>query len=198
MSEFQCENCQHPVTSSHINCTFCGFPQRGTRQEKITYNGRLLKFRDLVEESDKSIKSVFSLAIIFVFMGLVVVAFSLTFSEQHYHIAVFYIISGVVYYLFGTIGKKSAYLMVILALFFYMAHTIVEFSYGFYPKSPVDASDSFTESKGASIVYAMIPLGYILIRVALMIVLIKFLYLQIRLKSQDKMVRFIRSVHAKH
>jgi hypothetical protein len=41
-------------------------------------------------------------------------------------------------------------------------------------------------------------LGYILIRVALMIVLIKFLYLQIRLKSQDKMVRFIRSVHAKH
>lgn len=197
MSEYQCENCQHPVTGSHKNCTFCGFPQQGTKQEKIAYNGRLLKFRDLVEESDKSIKSVFSLAIVFVFMGLVVLAFSLIFGEKHFAIAVFYIIAGKVYYLFSRIGKKSAYLMVVLVLFFYMAHTIMEFTYGFYPKSPVDASDSFIESKGASIVYTMIPLGYILLRVALMIVLIKFLFIQIRLKTQGKMVRFIRSVYGK-
>jgi hypothetical protein len=182
------------VAGSNKNCTFCGFPRQGTRQEKIAYNGLLLKFRDLVEESDKSIKSVFSLAIIFVFMGLVVLAFSLIFDEQHFAIAVFYIIAGKVYYLFGRIGKKSAYLMVILVLFFYLTHTIMEFTYGFYPKSPVDASDSFIESKGASIVYTMIPLGYILLRVALMIVLIKFLFTQIRLKTQGKMVRFIRSI----
>lgn len=197
MSEYKCENCQHPVTDSHKTCTFCGFPQQGTKQEKITYNGQLLKFRDLVEESDKSIQSVFSLAIIFVFMGLVVLAFSLIFGEKHFAIALFYIIAGKVYYLFSRIGKKSAYFMVILVLFFYMAHTILEFTYGFYPKSPVNASESFTESKGASIVYAMIPLGYILLRVALMIVLIKFLFTQIRLKSQGKMVRFIRSVNAR-
>jgi hypothetical protein len=197
MSEYKCENCQHPVAGSEANCSFCGFPQHGTKQEKIAYNGRLLKFRDLVEESDKSITSVFSLAIIFVFMGLVVLAFSLIFGENHYGIAVFYIVAGKVYYLFSRFGKKSAYFMVILVLLFYMAHTIFEFSYGFYPKSPVDASDSFTESKGASIVYAMIPLGYILLRVALMIVLIKFLFTQIRLKSQGKMVRFIRSLNYK-
>ena len=76
MSEYKCENCQNPVAGSEKMCSFCGFPQQGTRQEKIVYNGRLLKFKDLVEDSDKSIKSVFSLAIIFVFMGLVVLAFS--------------------------------------------------------------------------------------------------------------------------
>ena len=78
-----------------------------------------------------------------------------------------------------------------------MIHTIFEFSYGYFPKSPVNLNESFLESKGSSIVYAAIPLAYILIRVALMIVLIKYLYTQIRLKSEEKIVRFIKNVPAK-
>jgi len=196
MSDYRCENCQKPIPTTEKLCSHCGFPQKGSKQDKLHYNTKVLKFKDLVEESDKSVKSIFSLFIIFVFMGLVVLAFSLIFGEHHYAIVLFYIVAGKVYYLLSRIGKKSAYLMMILAFLFYMIHTIFEFSYGYYPKSPVNLDDSFIESKGSSIIYAMIPLAYILIRVALMIVLIKFLYTQIRLKSEEKMVNFIRNTEA--
>ncbi len=193
MSDFRCENCHKPISKTEKLCSHCGFPQKGSKQDKIRYNTKVLKFKDLVEDSDKSVKSIFSLFIIFIFMGLVVLAFSLIFGENHYAVALFYIVAGKVYYLLSRIGKKSAYLMMILAFLFYMIHTIFEFSYGYYPKSPVNLDESFIESKGSSIIYAMIPLAYILIRVALMIVLVKYLYTQIRLKSEEKMVNFIRN-----
>ena len=193
MSENSCDNCQHPIRISEIQCSFCGYPQRGTKTEKLHYNTRLIKYKDLVEDSDKSVKSIFSFSIIFFFMGIVVLAFSLIFGENHYAIAVFYIIAGKVYYLLSRLGKKTAYIMMILAFLFYMIHTIFEFSYGYYPKSPVNLNESFMESKGSSIVFAAIPLAYILIRAALMIVLIKYLYTQMRLKANEKMVQFIRS-----
>ncbi len=197
MSEIRCKNCQHPIRDSEKHCPFCGFPNQGSKSEKLQYNTRLLKYKDLVEDSDKSVKSIFSFAIIFFFMGLVVLAFSLIFGESHYAIALFYIVAGKVYYLLNRLGKRSAYMMMILAFLFYMVHTIFEFSYGFYPKSPVNLNESFLDSKGSSIIYAAIPLAYILIRFALMIVQIKYLYTQIKLKSGEKMVRFIRSESAK-
>lgn len=42
----------------------------------------------------------------------------------------------------------------------------------------------------------MIPLAYILIRFSLMIVLMKFLITQIRLKRNEKMTRFVRDEKA--
>jgi ribosomal protein L37E len=192
MSEYRCDNCQHPSAKTEKICSFCGFPLQGTKEEKIRYNTKIFNFKDLVEESDKSVKSIFSLFIIFIFMGLVVLAFSLIFGENHYAIALFYIVAGKVYYLLSRVGKRTAYIMMILAFLFYLTHTIFEFSYGYYPKSPVNLDESFIESKGSSIIYAIIPLAYILLRLALMIVLVKYLYTQFRLKSEEKIVRFIR------
>jgi len=193
MSDYSCENCKHPIAASEQICSFCGFPQKASKADRIQYNTRLLKFKDLIDESDKSVKTIFSLAIIFIFMGLVVLVFSLLFGENHYPIALFLIVAGKVYYLLSRLGNRTAYMMMILAFFFYMTHTILELSYGYYPKSPVNFNDSFLESKGSSIVYAAIPLAYLLLRFALMIVLIKYLYTQVRLKSDEQMVRFIRS-----
>ena len=174
-------------------CTYCGFPQRGTRQEQIEYNTKLLKVKDLVEDSDKSIKSMFSLAIIFFFMAAVVLAFSLIFNERHYSVFLLFVIAGKVYYLLSHLGKRSPYLMMVIAMVFYMLHTIFEFSTGIIPPSPVNAEESFLVSKGASIVFAIIPIAYILIRFALMLVLLKFLFTQIKLKANSKMTQFVRS-----
>ena len=82
--------------------------------------------------------------------------------------------------------------MAALALIFYLAHTIVEFSNGMYLKSPVDLNKSFVESKGAALVFALIPLAYMIFRFALMIVLTKFLWIELKLKSSGKMVDFLR------
>jgi len=196
MDEHLCDNCKKSISVDLKSCDYCGYPQQGTKQEKIAYNAKLLKTRDLVEESDKSITAVFSLSIIFFFMSAVVLAFSLIFGENHYIIALFFAIAGKVYYLLSRLGKRTAYLTIVLAMVFYMLHTIFEFSYGIFPKSPVNVNDSFIESKGASIVYAMIPLAYILLRFTLMIVLLKFLFTQIKLKHNEKMVRYIRDTKA--
>jgi hypothetical protein len=180
------------MSSARKPCTYCGYPQHGTRQEQIEYNTKLLKVKDLVEESDRSIKSLFSLAIIFFFMAVVVLAFSLIFNERHYSVFLLFVIAGKVYYLLSHLGKRSPYLMVVMATVFYMLHTIFEFSYGIFPPSPVNAEESFIVSKGASIVFAIIPIAYVLIRFALMLVLLKFLFIEIKLKASGKMTTFVR------
>ena len=193
MSEYQCENCSNPIRESEKECLICGFPQQGTKAEKISYNSKLIRLKDLVEDSDKSVKSIFSFAIIFFFMALVVLAFSLIFGENHFQDAFLFGGIGLVYFVLSKIGVKSAYLMIIMSLFFYVGHTIFELSHSIYPKSPLDMDESFVESKGTSILYLMIPAGYLLCRLALMIVLAKYLITQLKLKRHEKMAAFIRS-----
>lgn len=197
MSYQSCENCRKHLPKDKKICPNCGYPQLGSKQEKIAYNTRLFKVRDLVEESDKSIQVMFSFSIIFFVMGAVVLAFSLIFGEDHYAVGLFFIVAGKIYYLLNRIGRKSAYLMILLAFFFYTIHTIFEFSYGIYPQSPVDINESFAKSKGAAIVYYLIPLVYILLRLTLIIVLIKYLYTQVRLRKHVTMIQFVRSEQQK-
>lgn len=194
MSEYPCENCTKPLAGSEKNCPSCGYPQHGTKAEQISYNIKLFRIKDLIEDSDKSIKGILSFAIIFLFMASVVLLFSLIFKEHHYAYVLILALAGVVYYFLNRLGKKSAYLMVILALFFYLGHTIFEFSHGMFLKSPVDLDRSFLESRGATIFFSIIPLVYLVFRLLLMIVLAKYLWIQLKLKRDEKMVRFIRSV----
>lgn len=193
MGEFQCENCSKSITPAQKNCPSCGFPNQGTKQEKIAYNTRLMKFKDLVEDSDKSVKGIFSMAIIFAFMAVVVLLFSLLFNENHYHNALTFIVFAGIYFLLNRVGKKSSYLMAILTLLFYLGHTIFEFSNGMFLKSPVGLDESFTGSKGASLFFALIPLAYMLFRLALMIVLAKYFFTEFKLRRDEKMTHFIRS-----
>ena len=88
MSEYKCENCGNPISPNEKACPKCDYPQSGSKAEKISYNTKLMKLKDLVEDSDKSVKSVFSIALIFIFMSLVVLAFSLLFRENHYQTAI--------------------------------------------------------------------------------------------------------------
>jgi len=192
MSEYQCENCSAPISAKDKICLKCDYPQLGSKLDKIRYNTRLMKLKDLVEESDKSIKSIFSFSIIFLFMFLVVLAFSFLFNEYHYQTAITFLFCGGVYFLLSRVGTKSSYIMAILALFFYLGHTIFEFSNGMFVKSPVDLDKSFTETRGATLFFALIPLAYMFFRFALMIVLGKFLFTELRLKRYGKMLDFVR------
>jgi len=191
MSEYQCENCLNPISAKEDICSKCDYPQQGSKTEKIRYNTRLMKLKDLVEESNKSIRSIFSFAIIFLFMFLVVLAFSFIFNEQHYQTAVTFLFCGGVYFMLSRVGKRSSYVMAILALFFYLGHTIFEFSNGMFLKSPVDLDKSFTETRGATLFFALIPMGYILFRFALMIVLGKYFLTEMKLKRFGKMLDFV-------
>lgn len=193
MTESRCENCRHFLSDSQLTCDFCGFPQKGTKAEKITYNTRLFKVGDWLEVAEKSIKSIFSIALIFFFMAAVVLAFSLIFNENHYSAVLLYAIAGKIYYLLSRLGRRSAYLMTVIALFFYLAHTIFEFSSGMIPQSPLDVEESFTRSKGLSLIYGMIPIAYLVFRVALMLALGKYLLIQIRLRQNQRMVNFLRN-----
>jgi len=193
MSEYQCDNCQNSISKSDQNCPTCGYPHQGAKSEQIAYNTKLMRVKDQVEESDKSVKAIFSFSIIFFFMALVVLTFSLIFNEDHFQTAYLFGTIGLVYLLFNRIGGKNAYIMVILALFFYIGHTIFEFSNGIFPKSPVDVDDSFLESRGASLIYLLIPAVYMLFRLALMIVLAKYLLTQLKLRRGGKIVDFVRS-----
>lgn len=192
MPATRCENCKKSIPQSEIVCTHCGFPQGGTKAEKITYNGKLLRLKDLIEDSDKSVKGILSVSIIFFFMALIVLLFSLFFRENYYANVIFLAFSGGIYFLLNRLGKRSSYLMAALALIFYLAHTIVEFSNGMYLKSPVDLNKSFVESKGVALIFALIPLAYMIYRFALMIVLTRFLWIELKLKSSGKMVDFLR------
>lgn len=192
MSEYQCENCSNPLTSSEKICEKCEYPQQGSKSEKIRYNTKLMKVKDLLEDSEKSVRGILSFAIIFLFMAIVVFIFSLLFKEDHYSIALFYIVFAGIYLLLNRAGKKSSYLMGILALFFYLGHTIFEFSYGMFLKSPVPLDKSFTETRGATLFFALIPLAYMLFRLALMIVLAKYFLTELKLKHHEKMTTFLR------
>lgn len=192
MSEYQCENCQKPIKQKDKICPHCNYPQLGDKTEKIRYNTKLMKVKDLVEDSDKSIKGILSVAIIFGFMTLVVFLFSLLFNENHYANAITYLGCAIVYYLLSIAGKKSSYFMASLAVLFYIGHTIFEFSSGMYMKSPVPL-DSFTETKGTALFFLAIPMAYALFRLALAIVLIKYVLTEIKLKRMGKMTEFVRT-----
>lgn len=194
MSIIPCENCSIPLTESETICKTCGYPQNGTKAEKIFYNGKLMRLRDLVEESDKSVKGILSFAIIFLFMALVVLAFSLLFKENHYANILVFSVVGLVYFALHHLGKNSSYFMVILGLFFYLGHTIFEFSHEMFLKSLVDFNKSLLESRGASLLFSMTPIGYMIFRMTLMIVLGKYFWIQLKLKRDEKMIRFIRGL----
>ena len=87
---------------------------------------------------------------------------------------------------------KGPFLSIWMALVFYLGHTIFEISNGMILKSPVELDKSFTETRGASLFFALIPLAYLLFRLALMIVLAKFLWTEIRMKRFGKMLDFVR------
>lgn len=193
MSEYQCDNCSRPITNSVKVCQQCGFPQQGSKSEKISYNTRLMRFKDLVEDSDKSIKGILSLAIIFLFMALIVALFSILFNENHYANALTFVLCAVIYYLLQRIGKRSSFLMAALALIFYLGHTLFEFSTGMFMKSPVPLDDSFTETRGATLFFALIPMAYMLFRLALLIVLVRYFITELKLRKDMKMTGFIRS-----
>lgn len=193
MSKLACENCTNPIAETEISCSSCGYPQGGTKAEKISYNSKLLRIKDLVEESDKSVKGLLSFAIIFGFMAVVALLFSLIFKEPHYQNVLLFAIAGSVYYLLHRLGIKSSYLMVILALFFYVGHTIFEFSNSMFLKSPVGFDKSFLGSKGTTLFFAVIPLVYLVFRLSLMIVLAKYLWIELKLKRDEMMVNFIKS-----
>jgi hypothetical protein len=192
MSEIACENCTKIIKESIKTCPSCGYPQHGTKAEKITYNGKVLRVKDLVEDSDKSIKGLVSFAIIFMVMALVVLLFSLMFKEYHYENVVLFTLAASIYYFLSRLGKRSSYLMVILALFIYVGHTIFEFSHGMFLKSPVGLNESFFKSRGATLFFAIIPLAYLIFRLSLMIVLAKYLWIQLKLKRDEKILSFIR------
>lgn len=192
MNEFKCENCTLPITSAGKICQHCGYPQQGSEPEKISYNTRLMKFKDLVEDSDKSVKGILSFSIIFVFMSFVVFMFSILFRENHYQNAVTYLGCAMIYYFMYRIGKKSSYIMVTVALLFYLGHTIFEFSTSMFMHSPVPLDKSFTETKGATLFFALIPMAYMLFRFALMIVLGKYFLTELKLRRDVKMVDFVR------
>ncbi len=191
MSKNQCVNCTETIAESETECQYCGFPQRGTKAEKISYNAKLLRLEDLIEDSDKSVKGILSFGIIFGFIAIIILAFSLIFKENHFANVLIFIVIGLIYFILNRVGKKSSYLMVVLALFFHLGHTILEFSYGLFPKGPVDKS--LLESSGASLFFEVIPLAYMIFRLALMIVFAKFLWIQLKLKKNEKMVKFIKS-----
>jgi hypothetical protein len=181
------------LSGAEEKCPKCDYPQRGTREEQIRYNTRLLKVKDLVEDSQKDVKGILSFAIIFLFMAVVVFLFSLLFNENHFRNAAAYLFFGVLYYALHKLGKKNSYLMAVFALIFYLGHTIYEFSNGMFLKSPVDLDRSFTETRGAALFFALIPMAYLLFRLALMIVLAKYLLTEFRLKRGGKMAEFARS-----
>jgi ribosomal protein L37E len=192
VSHTTCENCQHSLDKEMKLCGFCGFPHNGTKEEKIRYRAGLLKVKDLLEMSEKSIRSVFSLSLIFLFIALVVVAFSFIFQENHYQTAFFYTAVAIIYFLLGRFGRRSAYLAIVLTLVFYVGHTTAEFSTGMYPESPVALSESFTESKGATLIYNIIPMAYLVVRASLMLVLMRFLFFEIVLRGKSKMAGYLK------
>ena len=193
MSEYQCENCNSPITAAEKMCPHCGYPQQGSKAEKISYNTRLMKYKDLVEDSDKSVKGILSFAIIFSFMAFVVFIFSVLFQENHYQNAITYLGCAVIYYFLHRIGKVSSYLMVAAGILFYLGHTIFEFSSGMYMQSPVPLDKSFTETRGATLFFALIPMAYMLFRFALMIVLGKYFLTELKLRRGGKMAGFARN-----
>ena len=197
MNEYQCENCSKSIKASEKSCQFCGFPIQGDKTEKIRYNTRLMKIKDLVEDSDKSIKGILSFAIIFAFMAIVVLLFSVLFNENHFGSASLFISCAVIYFLLNRVGKKSSYMMVTLAIIFYLGHTILEFSTGMFLKSPMPLDKSFTETRGATLFFAMIPMAYMLFRLTLMIVLAKYLLTEIKLKNGGKAAKFVRAENTK-
>ena len=177
---------------SEESCQICGYPQRGTKSEKISYNSKLIRLRDLLEDSDKSVKGILSFAIIFLFMAIVVLSFSLLFKENHYLNVLVFGVVGFVYYMLNRLVKKSSYLAVVLSLLFYLGHTIFEFSHGMFLKSPFEQDNSLIENSGISLFFSIIPLGYMIFRLAMMFVLAKYLWIQLKLKRDEKMVDFIR------
>lgn len=193
MSDYKCENCTKPMTASEKVCPACGYPQQGTKAEKIRYNTKLMRVKDLVEDSDKSIKGILSFAIIFAFMALVIILFSALFKEDYYSNALTYFGCAAIYFFLQKLGKKSSYLMATIAILFYMAHTIFEFSSGMYMQNPVPLDKSFTETRGATLFFAIIPMAYMLFRFALMIVLGKYLLTELKLRRNVKMTDFVRS-----
>lgn len=164
-------------------CDFCGYPQYGDKSAQIAYNIKLGQVRDWLQDAARSVQGVWSFGIIFFFMALVTASFSLIFHENHFRHTLVLLLVGLVYWLLSRLGKTNAYLMSALALIFYLSHTIFEFSYQMYLKSPIGLSNPFSEGFLASFIFVLVPLGYLVFRLALVVVLAKFYLLSRKLKN---------------
>ena len=186
----KCANCQHIVGDSDEFCPNCDFPLKGCKSDKIAYNTRMMKMRDMLDEEEKSKNGIFSIALIFFFMAAVALAFSLIFSEDHFQAVMVYSVAGLLYFGLHRLGKKSAYLMASLALLFYLGHTIYEFSHGIYLYNPMAGAQG---SNMLKLFFGVLSFLYLVFRLTLMVVLARYLLLQLKLRKHEKMADFLRS-----
>lgn len=181
------------MDSPASECEVCGFPQGGTEQQQRDYRTRMYRVSDLLEVAQKSQASILSMAYIFFFMAVVVMAFSLIFREQHFAAMVLFILVGVYYLAMRRLGRSQPYFMVLGAFFGYIGHTLLELSLGMVPAAPVPLDHSFAASKGATLFFSLIPTAYLVVRLALMFVLGRYLLTELRLRRFGKMADFARN-----
>ncbi len=186
----ECENCHHAIGENDARCPECDFPVRGTKSDKIAYNTRLMKIQDMLDEEEKSKNGIFSIALIFFFMAAVVLSFSLIFSENHFMAVAVFALAGLGYVGLRQLGKKSAYLMASLTLLFYLGHMIYEFSHDIYLHNPLTGS---AEGSAMKWFFALLPFLYLVFRLTLMVVLARYLLLQLKLRRHEKTVNFLRT-----
>ena len=193
MTTLQCQNCGLKLKQHLPICPNCDFPISGDKSQQIRYKAKLLQMRDLLEEAEKSVKAIYSMSLIFFFMAFIVLIFSLIFGENHYLIVLIFSLIGVMYFLLNRQAQHAAFTFLWITLVFYILHTAFELLNGIYPKSPVKLDEKFLESKGASIVYYMIPIAYALFRLAFIAAFVKYILVHFKLRKNPKMLAFLQS-----
>ncbi len=188
-----CDNCHSPLTEETAKCPVCGFPVKGTKEEKTRYHVKLMDLKEYLIESEKSVKSMLSFFIVFIFSALITLVFSLLFHQPYYHYVIIFSVLAGAYYFFYFLAQRYGYYALLLAMVFYILHTIFELQAGMIPRNFLEGQ------KPGNGIFAFIfliirtlPIIYVLFRVMLTAVFIKGIYYYFRLRQHSKMVSFIK------
>ncbi len=185
----KCPNCDQNISSDAQICPVCGFPVKGSDEEKRTYNVLLLQVKSWMPEAQKAVNSILSFALIFLFFAVVVAVFSLIFHFKFYFVTLFYFLVSLSYVLIYRFSKNIPYTAVYLAFLFYTVHTVYEFS------NDMIIPDFSSGNSGGDIFLIILkytPFIYIIFRLMLFAAFIRGIYFILKIEKHPKITRWLK------
>lgn len=120
--ELTCTNCGSKVEEGNTFCSNCGFPARGTDEEKNKFLHRIKLKKDVVKDAEKKIKSVKTMLYILAGLNVVIGLFFVFGSNAYLNFAdgIGFLIAGLVFIGCAIWVNKQPLMGVLAAFGFYL------------------------------------------------------------------------------
>jgi len=120
VQELRCSQCSNLIEEQQVYCTYCGFPEQGTEQEKSKFHaGRVIKARTARSAKDGVKSARNTLFIMSALMGIAGIFYFFS-LDGDIGVLITYMIIAVIYVLLGFWSQEKPLIALILGLLVYL------------------------------------------------------------------------------